>query len=140
MRQPAGDVITATPDELRAIFDVPIVGLVSALQAALPDLEAQKGSLLVTNGGLGFFDPEVDKLGASWNAMGLSIANSAKHKLVGLLAQKLPERGVYVGEVVITGMVKGTAFDQGNATIEPASVAEAFWKLYTVRSQVSVTI
>lgn len=140
MRQPAGDVITATPDELRAIFDVPIVGLVSALQAALPDLEAQKGSLLVTNGGLGFFHPEVDKLGASWNAMGLSIANSAKHKLVRLLAQKLPERGVYVGEVVITGLVKGTAFDQGNATIEPASVAEAFWKLHNERDQVSVTI
>lgn len=137
---PIGDVTTASPDEVRAAFDVPLVGLVAALQAALPDLEAQKGSLLVTNGGLGFFDPEVDKVAVSWGAMGLALGNAAKHKLVGLLAQKLPERGVHVGEVVITGTVKGTAFDQGNATIDPTTVANAFWSLHTERSQVSVTI
>lgn len=137
----AGDVTTAGPDELRAIFDVPIVGLTTAVQAALPDLKKSGASaVLVTNGGLGFFDPAADQLGVEWNAMGLSIANSAKHKLVGLLAHKLKADGVFVGEVVVTGMVKGTPFDSGNANIDPATVADAYWTLYTARAQHSITV
>lgn len=81
-----GDLTTASPDEVRAIIDIPLVGLTAALQASLP------------------------------------------------------ERGVHVGEVVIAGLVKGTAFDQGNATIEPSAVADAFWKLHSARSEVSVTV
>jgi NAD(P)-dependent dehydrogenase (short-subunit alcohol dehydrogenase family) len=135
-----GDVTKASVAELRGIFDVPVVGLVTAVQAALPDLKAQKGSVLVTNGGLGFFDPAVDQVAVGWGAMGLAIANSAKHKLVGLLSVKLAAEGVYVGEVVVNGTVKGTAFDGGNATIEPASVANAFWKLQSGRSDVFVTV
>ena len=60
------------------------------------------------------------------------------HKLVGQLAQRLAPEGVYVGEVVVTGMVKGTAFDYGNATIDPADIAERFWELAVARSPVSV--
>lgn len=44
-----------------------------------------------------------------------------------------------VGEVVVAGMVKGTAFDHGNATLEPAAIAAKFWELYTGRSELSVT-
>lgn len=135
-----GDVTTASSAEVRGIFDVSIVGLTAALQAALSDLKAQKGSLLVTNGGLGFFDPNVDKVAVSWNAMGLAIANSAKHKLVGLLSVKLAADGVHVGEVVVNGSVKGTAFDNGTATIEPATVADAFWKLHAGREATTVTV
>lgn len=136
----AGDVTTATTAELRGVFDVPVVGLVAALQAALPDLEAQKGSLLVTNGGLGFFDPAVDRMAVDWNAMGLAIANSAKHKLVGLLAQKLAPKGVFVGEVMVTGLVKGTAFDSGGATIDPATIGAAFWQLHSVRAEAMIVV
>jgi NAD(P)-dependent dehydrogenase (short-subunit alcohol dehydrogenase family) len=137
----AGDVTTADADELRAIFEVPIVGLTAAVQAALPDLKQSKDSaVLVTNGGLGLFDAAADQMGVDWNAMGLSIANSAKHKLVRLLARKLKPEGVYVGEVVVLSMVKGTAFDSGNATLDPARVADEFWKLYSARNQTSATI
>lgn len=134
----AGDVTTASAEELREIFDVPIVGLVTAVQAALPDLEQNEGSaVLVTNGGLGLFDPQADQVGVSWNVMGLSIANSAKHKLVRLLSHKLQPLGVYVGEVVVLSTVKGTAFDTGSGTLEAARVADEFWKLYSAREQVS---
>jgi NAD(P)-dependent dehydrogenase (short-subunit alcohol dehydrogenase family) len=137
----APDLTTAGPDEQRALFDVAIVGLTTALQAALPDLkQSRDAALLVTNGGLGLFDPASDQAGVDWNVMGLSVANAAKHKLVRLLSRKLKPDGVYVGEVVVTSTVKGTAFDRGNATTDPAAVAEAFWKLYTARERRSVTI
>jgi len=72
--------------------------------------------------------------------MGLAIANSAKHKLVRVLAQKLRPEGIYVGEVMVLGLVKGTPWDQGNATVEASSVADRFWSLYRGRAHVGVTV
>jgi NADP-dependent 3-hydroxy acid dehydrogenase YdfG len=134
----AGDLVTAPPAELRTTFDVSVVGLVAAVQAALADLEQQKGALLVTGGGLAYYDAEVDGMAVGWNAMGLAVSKAAQHKTVGLLAKRLEQHGVYVGEVVVLGMVKGTAFDSGNATLEPDAIAERFWELHTKRSELSV--
>lgn len=131
----AGDVLTANSDELRATMDVATTSLVAAVREALPDLRERKGAVLVTNGGYGLFDDKIDSIGAKYGAMGLSMANSAKHKLVGMLAHKLRDDGVYVGEVMVLGLVKGTAFDSGNAAIEAASVASKFWDLYTRRTE-----
>lgn len=110
------------------------------MQAALPDLKAQKGAVLVTNGGFGLLDPQVDQYVVASNAMGLAIGNAAKHKLVRLLSAKLKGDGVYVGEAVVLSLVKGTAFDSGNATLEPATVGETFWKLWTGRTELSVMV
>src|SRR5260370_32105672 len=98
----AGDLTTASADEIQEVLAVAVGGLVTAVQAILPDLVANKGALLVTNGGLGFFDPQFDAIGVKWNAMGVSVANSAEHKVVEFLAIKLQEQGNYVGEVVVT--------------------------------------
>jgi NAD(P)-dependent dehydrogenase (short-subunit alcohol dehydrogenase family) len=134
----AGDLLTATPTDLANNVGIATSSLLAAIQSALPDLKAAKGSVLATNGGLGYFDPNVDAMGVSWGAMGLSIANSAKHKMVSLLNLKLKPENVYVGEVVVLGLVKGTAFDNGSATIEPSDIANKFWALHTGRDQVSV--
>ena len=72
--------------------------------------------------------------------MGLAVANAAKHKLAGLLAERLPPDGVYVGEVIVAGLVKGTASDRGNATIASSIVADKFWELYTKREAVSALV
>jgi NAD(P)-dependent dehydrogenase (short-subunit alcohol dehydrogenase family) len=136
----AGDLTTAPLAEVAGMFDVAIVGFVAAVQEALPDLQAQQGAVLATNGGLGFFDPRVDAAGADGNLMGLSVANSAKHKAVSLLAHKLKPAGVYVGEVMVTGLVKGTAFDRGGATLDPATIGRAFWDLYQGRDKTVVTV
>jgi NADP-dependent 3-hydroxy acid dehydrogenase YdfG len=137
----AGDLLTADAAALHGIFDVAVTGLLTAVQAALPDLRKEKdGAVLITNGGLGYFDPKVDAMAVEWNAAGLAVANAAKHKVVGLLAQKLKSESVYVGEVVVLGAVKGTAFDPGNATIEPATVAAKFWELYRARSEVTAQV
>src|SRR5262249_15823945 len=69
-----------------------------------------------------------------WNAMGLGIVKAAQHKLAGLLAEKLRGDGIYVGEVMVLGVVKGTAFDAGQGTIEADAVAAKFWDLYSRRS------
>jgi len=135
----AGDLKKSTTDELRTVLDVAVHGLIAATQAALPDLKAEKGALLVTGGGFAFYDPQVDAAATQWGAQGLAISKAAQHKAVGLLQQSLASEGVYVGEVVVTGLVKGTAFDTGNATLEPSAIAEKFWELFEARSPASVT-
>lgn len=135
----AGDLTTA-PDELRAVLDVGVHGLLAAVQEALPDLRQQKGAVLVTGGGLAFYDPKVDENAVAWGAMGLAVSKAAQHKLVGLLNKKLAADGIYAGEVTVTGMVKGTPWDSGNATVEASSVADAFWKLQQQRSDIYASI
>ncbi len=136
----AGDLTQAGVPALRAVLDISVTSLVVAVQAALADLRAARGALLVTNGGLGLLDPQADAQAVQGGAMGLAVANAAKHKLARVLAEKLRADGIYVGEVMIAGLVKGTAWDNGSATVAPATVAEAFWDLYTRRAQFSVTV
>lgn len=131
----AGDLTTADLGELRRSFDVAVTGLVAAVQASLADLEAHQGALLVTGGGFAYYDPNVDAMATQYGAMGLAVGKAAQHKTVGLLHQKLAPRGIYVGEVVVLGMVKGTAFDSGHATLEASTIAEAFGRLYETRAQ-----
>ena len=137
----AADFLTASAEELRSLFDVSICGLVAAVQAALPDLKSEKGALLVTNGGAGFVDPNVDAVLVQYGIMGLGVANAAKHKLVGLLAKKLEADGIYVGEIMVDGSIKGSAFDPGDGSgIEAKTVASKYWDLYTVRRELRTTL
>jgi NAD(P)-dependent dehydrogenase (short-subunit alcohol dehydrogenase family) len=135
------DFLTVTDEELRSLFDVSVRGLVAAVQAALPDLKAAKGAVLVTNGGAGFVDPAMDAMIVEYGMMGLGVANAAKHKLVGLLAKKLEADGVYVGEIMISGIIKGTSFDRGQGpTIDAKTVAAKYWELYTARKDIRATL
>ncbi|MCX5744365.1 MAG: SDR family NAD(P)-dependent oxidoreductase [Proteobacteria bacterium] len=136
----AGDLTTADPAELRTAFDVAVTGLVAMVQAALPDLRETKGAVLVTNGGLSYLVPQLDTIAVQWGAMGLAIASAAKHKTVRLLAEKLRPDGIYVGEVVVNGSVKGTAFDSGNATLDASTVAAKFWAICQARTDLSVAV
>jgi NADP-dependent 3-hydroxy acid dehydrogenase YdfG len=132
-----GDLLAADAATARAVFDLPVIGLLAAVKHALSDLEAAKGAVLVTNGGFGLNDPVVDERAVAFGAMGLAVANAAKRKLVGMLAHKLKPHGVYVGEVMVLGSVKGSAWDNGTATLEAATVADAFYDLYASRSELS---
>jgi short-subunit dehydrogenase len=134
----AGDLITADAAAIRAVLDVPVTCLLTAVQEALPDLRREKdAAVLVANGGLGYFDPKADAAGVQVNAMGLSLANAAKHKLVGLLAVKLKPENVYVGEVMVLGSVKESASDGGRANVASAAVAAKLWDLYQARAAVT---
>ena len=129
----AGDLLTAAAHDVRAQLDVGVVGLVAAVQAALPDLKAHLGAVLVTGGGLAQDDERVDALAGAMGAMGLAVTKAAQHKLVGVLGARLAKDGIFVGEVMVTALVKGSAPDRGQPTVEPAVVAARFWDLYTQR-------
>lgn len=134
----AGDLATGSLDELRAVLDCTLFGMIAAVQAALPDLQQQRGAVLVTGGGLGNQDPKIDAMAVTWGAMGLSIGKAAQREAVGLLHHRLARDGIYVGEVVVTAIVKGTTFDRGNGTLDPAVVAERFWELHDQRDRITV--
>jgi hypothetical protein len=126
---------------VRGVFDVAIVGLLAAIQEALPDLKgANDGAVLVTNGAFGEINPQIDAMATDMKVMGLGLANAAKHKLVGLLAERVKGEGVYVGEVMVAGAVKGTAFADGRAGIDAAAIASLFWDLYKARGEVRARI
>jgi NADP-dependent 3-hydroxy acid dehydrogenase YdfG len=137
----AGDLLTTDPAAVRSVFDVAVVGLLGAVQEALPDLKStNEGAVLVTNGAFGELTPQMDEYATNLKAMGLSLANAAKHKLVGLLAQRLKADGVYVGEVMVAGVIKGTSWDSGGDGIEPSTVADRFWELYQARGEVRARV
>jgi NADP-dependent 3-hydroxy acid dehydrogenase YdfG len=137
----AGDLLTADLAAIRGTLDMAVSNLLMVVQAALPDLKAQKdGAILVINGGLGYFDAKLDAAAVQWNTMGLSVANAAKHKLVGVLAKKLQSDGIYVGEAMVLGAVKAAASDNGAATIAASTVAAKLWDLYRARTNVVVDI
>lgn len=136
----AGNLLQASAAEIRGVLDLSVTSLVVAVQEALPDLRAAKGAVLVTNGGFGLVDPKVDALVVKLQVMGLGVGNAAKLKLTRLLHEALRPDGVYVGEVMIKSLVKGTAWDDGTATLEADAVARAFWDLYTRRAESSVAV
>ncbi len=140
--QVAGDFTMADAAAIRSLFDVSVVGLAAAVQATLPDMKkAKDAAVLVTNGGAGYAEPGVDAMLVQYGLMGLGVSNAAKHKLVGLFAEKLKGDGIYVGEIMVAGTVKGSAFDQaGRGTIEGSAVAAKFWEMYSARTDLRAKI
>jgi short-subunit dehydrogenase len=138
----AGDLTQAPLADLYSNLSVGVLSLVSAVQLSLPDLRDAKESsaVLITGGGFALYDPQLDKLAAKFGSMGLAVTKAAQHKLTGVLHQKLKDEGVYVGEVTVLGLVKGTSHDRGNATIESSAVADRFWEIYSKREDVWASV
>ena len=107
-----------------------------------PDLrEARDGAVLVTNGAFGDLNPVIDAVAVKLKAEGIALGNGAKAKLVGLLAARLKDEGVFVGEVTIAGIVRGTGPEiPGVPVVEAKSIADAFWGLYKARGQIRARI
>ncbi|HEY2048871.1 MAG TPA: SDR family NAD(P)-dependent oxidoreductase [Caulobacteraceae bacterium] len=137
-----GDPLAIDPAVLARVFDVALVGLLSAVQEALADLKAAgDGAVLVTNGAFGELNPMIDSITLNLGEIGVGLGNAAKAKLVGLLASRLKGEGVYVGEVTIAGLVKGTGPDApGMPTIEGSAIADTFWRLYKARGETRARI
>jgi len=131
----AGDLLTADAASVRAAFDATGVGLLAATAEALPDLkQSESGTIFVSNGAFGEVSSEMDETAVNQHAMGIAVSCAAKNKLVGLLAQRLKGDGIYVGEVMVYGTIKGTP-SGGSNSIDPALIAEEYWRLYQTRSE-----
>ncbi len=137
-----GDILDVDPITALNLFDVSVVGLLAAVKAALPTLKAAgDGAVLVTNGAFGDLNPMLDSIAIALKAEGVALGNAAKAKLVGLLSAKLKPKGVYVGEVTIAGMIKGTGPETpGVPTLEGAEVADQFWRLFKARDAVRARV
>ncbi len=136
----AGDLLAADPAAVGGVFDVGVVGLLAAVQEALPDLRAAgDGALLVTNGAFGLVDAQIDAMCVGMKTSGVGLANSAKDKLVGLLSAQLKDQGVYVGQVMVAGAVKGTAW-AAEGGIEASKIADRFWELYRARAEIRAQV
>jgi len=136
----AGDVMATDPVAVGHVFDVAVVGLLAAVQEALPDLKNSKGAILVTNGAFGENSPQMDEFAINLKSMGVALANAAKYKLVGLLSQRLKADGIYVGEVMVAGMIKGTPWAPAGQGIEGSTVASKFWELYQARNDIRARV
>lgn len=117
-----------------------LTGLLAAAQAVVPQMKGQPdAAILVTGGGLSFDTDEAAQFAVAYKAVVLAVAKSAQRKLISILHFSLKPQGVYVGEVTVSGMVKGTIWDGGDAdAIEADDVASDFWKLYTDRDRTFV--
>lgn len=136
----AGDLLVADSAALHGIFGAAVFGLIAAAREALPDLKsAGDGAILITNGGFGELSPEIDAYATTINAMGVALSNAAKNKLASLLAARLKADGIYVGEVMVRGTIKGTPTGSENA-IEPSRIAQKFWELYQSRGEMLVGV
>ncbi|KAJ3339172.1 hypothetical protein HDU93_008558 [Gonapodya sp. JEL0774] len=135
---PAGLLEEKAVKNLTDGFAVSVTSLVVAVQAIVDDLEATKGAVLVTGGGFGLESDQVVQYAIASNASVLAVHKSAQRKLVNLLNGTLKPKGVYAGEVTVTGIVKGTAWDRGNASLNPDDIAAKFGEIEAKRDVVTV--
>ena len=133
--------MTADPAVVGRVFDVAVVGLLAAVQEALPDLKAAgDGAVLVTNGAFGELNPQIDAVRDHAECHGPR-ARQRGQAQAGRPAERATEGdGVYVGEVMVAGMVKGTPSDRGGPTIDPAAIAGQFWALYQARGEIRARV
>jgi NADP-dependent 3-hydroxy acid dehydrogenase YdfG len=135
----AGDLLTADAASVRAAFDATVVALLSAVAEALPDLKSAGGALLVSNGAFGEISDAMDAAAVKFQSMGIAVSSAAKNKLVGLLAQRLKADGIYVGEVMVYGTIKGTPSGDSNS-VDPVDIAQEYWRLYQTRSETRAAV
>lgn len=136
----AGDLLTADTVSLDKLFDVAVFGLLAATAEALPDLKrGGSGALLISNGSFGVVSPEMDGVAVNFHLMGLALSSAAKHKLAGLLAERLKGEGIYVGEVMVYRTIKGTPSTDGDS-VDPSVIADMHWQLYESRGETRAVV
>lgn len=133
----APDMLTADPSILRDIVGVGCAGLLACVQAAYQDLKAaEKGTVLITGGGLSDYDTQMNEIAVSRGWMGLAFCKSTQRKLAGLLQARLEPDDILVGTVIISGPVeiRGDGYEATN----PDTVADHFWQIHTSRAKSAV--
>jgi NAD(P)-dependent dehydrogenase (short-subunit alcohol dehydrogenase family) len=132
------DVLSTRPEDVERVFDVGVTGLLACAQEVLDDLKSTPGAaILVANGAVGEHTSQADGFAKLLGIDGVGLENAAKSKLVGILAERLREFDIYVGEVTIAGSVQGTATATPTA-IDPRAIAEKFWSLAQTRDETRV--
>jgi NAD(P)-dependent dehydrogenase (short-subunit alcohol dehydrogenase family) len=136
-------ILDGTTKDYVGNFNVTTSSLIAAVQAAYADLKSQPGvsAVLVTGGNLSLEVPAITQMTVDWNAATLAVGKAAQRKTVDLMHVTLAKDDIYVGEVTVMTVVKGTPFEKvGNATLTGEDVAAKVVDLYAARSPTFVAI
>lgn len=128
-----GDLLNITPSVLTKDFHLRVTSYIATVQACLPDLEANSGSILSTNGIFALDIKSTDLIARPYAP--LTIAAAAQYKTTNLLIQSLAKSNVFVGQVIVNGFIDGTPGGQDqNYRVHPDQVAQEFWKMFLSKS------
>lgn len=128
-----GDLLNISPSVLTKDVHLRVSSYIATVQACLPDLEANSGSILSTNGIFALDIKSTDSIARPYAS--LTIAAAAQYKTTNLLIQSLVKSNVFVGQVIVNGFVDDTSCDQNqNYTVHPDQVAQEFWKMFLSKS------
>jgi short-subunit dehydrogenase len=120
-------ILTETPAELAADFQLSVSNAFAATQALLPTLRERKGAVLLTGGGFALYP------NAQFGS--LSLGKAGLRSLAYILNDALQPDGVYVGTVTIQGYIQ-----HGSDTHSPALLADTYWELYQSRDRVEAQV
>lgn len=111
-------VMSLTAETLVQDFKVNAVGVITAIQQVLPEMQHQRsGTILLTGGGLALYP--------SPQQISLGIGKAAIRYLALGLADELKVDGIHIATVTICGEIApGTKFD-------PDAIAAVYWQLHT---------
>lgn len=132
---PSDPTISVTPllqlsrESIQAAIDFYLYGALAAVQAVLPDMQAQgSGTILITTGASSVFPHFANDTFAN-----VAVATAALRAYVHALHVALAPTGVQVGHVAIGAWIG----KQPGAT--PEAIAPLYWNLHTERDQVEKT-
>jgi short-subunit dehydrogenase len=133
-----GDLLQTSPSSLTDDFHIRVSSYVAMVQACLPDLDANNGSILSTNGIFALDNTQTDSMAYPYAS--LAIPAAAQNKTTNLLMRNLSKTKIFVGQVIVNGFVTGTAGgEKQNYTVHPDEVAQKFWEMYSSRTPNSMT-
>lgn len=105
-------------------------GLVTAIQAAHEDLKATKGLILVTGAGSALENDDLIPFVIDKDMITMVVPKAAQRKLVHILNKELLKDGIYMAEVTVCTVVKGTWWDpEGKAPLTSEAIADRFWEV-----------
>lgn len=127
-----GSLLSMPISDLSKSLSVRLIGYLTAVQQSFADLKAHQGCVLATSGITALHQAQIDAF--TRNHAALAIAAAAQHKATAILADSLANDGIYVGELIINGLVCGTpAANATSQCLDPAQIAEEFWQLQLTR-------
>ncbi|KXS10613.1 NAD(P)-binding protein [Gonapodya prolifera JEL478] len=134
----------AVADTLSKDFAFSVNNILVAVNAVLPDLEITKGAILVTGGAMALESQELIDATITYNASNVAIAKAAQRKTVFLLNASLAPKGIYAGQVTVSGVIKGSEWDTGSTAgvpvVDPDVVATRLAELEAKRDVADVIV
>jgi short-subunit dehydrogenase len=118
-------IMEETIEDLTNGFKISVGNVLIAVKELLPELEKNKGTVLLTGGGAANH-PDA-------NMGSISLGKAGIKNLAYQLHHSLSGKGIFVGTVTVSGWI-----NPESKTHAPKMVAEKFWEMNTERQQIEI--